>query len=575
MLELLCAGASMHIPSSLMQAKFFWDQIKQHISFWDRVGLISSSLFINVLSLAFPIMLLQVYDRIIPNLAIDTLTLLIVGVISALILEAILRTARSFITAWIDARFEHLLGTKTFNTILNAQIKDYEMVGTGVYLEHLNAINILKDFYSNQIFSVMLDLPFILLFVALIAYIANMIVLIPLIILALLIWEANSLSKYLSANLNDKRIADDKRINFVISAISGIHGIKSMALEMQMLRRYERIHESTCYHDYQLGLKSSVATLSSNFASQISTVTVLVVGSMIVVQGGLTIGGLAACVLLTSRILQPASRAVSVFTRLQAVNLAQQRLKEVQQLPQENSAALADMPVIKGNIILENLSFRYSKDHPWILQKANLSIQAGEIIAINSQGLSGKSSLLWLIMGILQPVEGRILIDDHDLRYFNQHSIRQQIAYIPQRGTLFHGTIMENLTMFRSSHIEIARQFADTLGLTSSIYQLPKGFETIVGKESVESLPYGLKQRICIARALLDEPRIILFDEANLSIDRYSGEILKAALMEYGKHRTWIVVSNRPLLLELAHRVFTLEKGQLKEVKAYGATSNL
>jgi len=263
------------------------------------IGLIMSSLFINILSLALPVMLLQIYDRIIPNAAFYTLFLLSSGVIFALLLEATLKMLRAYVTTMIDARLEHNLGYQAFSKILNAQITDYEVIGAGEYLEHLNAIRILKGFYSNQIIVSLLDLPFVVIFIGLMFYISSYLGFIPLIFLILLLSSAFILSHQVCAYLAAKHETINKRINFIISTLSGIHSIKSMALEMQMLRRYERIQEMACHHDFQLGLKGTIAQLISNSAAQLSTVVVLVFGSIMVVHGYLTIGGLAACVLLT------------------------------------------------------------------------------------------------------------------------------------------------------------------------------------------------------------------------------------------------------------------------------------
>jgi len=528
------------------------------------LGLITSSLFINILSIAFPLMLLQIYDRIIPNTAIYTLLILTLAVSSAIILEGVLRYLRAWITAWIDARLEHTLGFKTFSNILNSQINNYELMGTGVYLEHLNSIHTLKDFYSSQVITSVLDIPFIFVFLFLIFYIAGWLGFIPIIILIALTSSAFLVSQHLSRALESKRHADDKRINFIISALSGIHYIKSMALEMQMLRRYERIQDNMARNDYQLGLNNSMASLLTTNTTQASTAFILIFGSIMVIHGNLTIGGLAACVLLTNRILLPATRAISVWARLQSVKLALKRIDEVAHLPQEKGNELPKIPTIKGNLSLEDISFRYNPDSPFIFTKLNLLIKAGEIIGINSKNLTGKSSLLWLMMGILQPASGRVLIDGQDISLFNQESIRKQIAYIPQQGVLFNGTILENITLFRPILNKQAKKISELLALSNDIHQLPKGYETLVGKTATETLSVGLKQRICIARALLTEPRIILFDEANAAIDMRSDTILKSVLSQYRGQCTWVLVSHRPSLLKLSDYIYALDHGQLK-----------
>ena len=531
------------------------------------IGIVASTLFINVLSLAFPIMLLQIYDSIVPNAAVYTLLLLAFSVGSALILENILRILRAFVTGWLDARYEYIISVEAFSRILNSKITDYELIGTGVYLEHLNSIQVIKDFFNTQVITIILDIPFVLVFIALFFYIAGMLVLVPLILLSVLAYAAHIFGKQLSGCLTTKREADDKRINFIISSLTNIHSIKSMALEMQMLRRYERIQEKASHADHQLVLKSATTLLSSNIISQLVTIFTLLFGAIMVIHGHLTIGGLAACILLSNRILQPVNRATTIWARLQAVKQAQKRLQEIAHLPQEHGKTFPKISTVKGELTLENISFRYTENQPWLFSNISLHINAGEMIGLQSENASGKSTLLWLMMGILTPTEGKLLIDGKNIQDYDQQSVREKIAYIPQQGVLFNGTLIENITLFRPHLTQQAKRIAEMLGLTHDIQQLPKGYETEVGKQAVETLPYGLKQRICIARALISQPKIILFDEANTTIDMRSDAILKSIFAQYRGHCTWILVSQRPSLLQLADHVYTLQHKKLEQTR--------
>jgi len=544
----------------------FFERIKKLSTRSDIIiGLIISSLFINILSLAFPIMLLQIYDRIIPNVAIYTLISLTIAVIIALSLEVILKTLRSWINLWIDARFEHNTNYEMFSKMLNAKTKNYDQSGIGFYLECFNCIRTLKDFYSNQLIVSLLDLPFILIFIGLVYYIGNYLVLIPLLFCGLMILFIKTFNQKLYDHVHAKRESDDKRINFIIAALTGIHSIKSMALEMQMLRRYERIQEITCHHDHKLSLNNAMASLISNNMTQFATVLILIFGANMVIHANLTIGGLAACVLLTNRILQPISRITGVFSKFQNVQVAQKRLQKIEHLPQENIQALSDIPIIKGEIVLTDVYFHYD-DQTTLLEGINLTIKTGEIIGIDSASLSGKTSLLWLIMGVLQPLAGKICIDGQDINQFNPQSLREQIAYIPQKSTLFNGTIMENITLFRTSLIDKAKNITAEIGLDADIHKLPKGYETSIGKLSVELLSQGFRQRIAIARAMIDEPRIILFDEANSMIDSHSDTLLKSIFKLQRGHRTIILVMKTPDLTKLADKIFSINDGKLIEV---------
>lgn len=551
----------------LIKGNNILNRAKQFYSWPDIfLGLIVSSIFINILSLSFSILLLQIYDRVIPNASTNTLFILMSGVSIAIMIEGVLRYARTYVIAWADARFEYHVGSEVFHNILQLNISEYETSGEGVYLEKLNAVHTLKDFYNGQVITSLLDIPFIIMFIAFICYISGWLALIPTVILVLQTVIMIMLSKKLGEYLIQKRNFDDRRMNFIISVLSGIHSIKSMALEAQMERRYEYLQKKGAANDYHVSLQNAISTLISNGMLQLSTVFVLAFGSIMVMRDHLTIGGLSACVIITNRILQPAGRIASVWSRLQSVRIAEARLKKLASLKCDNNEC-PDVPVIQGKIQFEDVSFRYSESERLLIDKINIQIEPGEMVGITSDSGMGKTTLLLMILGILRPESGRILIDGHDISQYNSSSICEQVSYIAQHGVLFNGTILENVTMFRSQYNEKAKMICDLLGMTANIQKLPQGYDTKVGKQVVEFLSYGLKQRICIARALISGPRIILFDEANIAIDARSDSFLKEVLHEYRNRSTWILVSHRPSLLALTDRIFTFNSGKLEEIK--------
>lgn len=530
------------------------------------IGLILATFFVNILGFALPIAIRITYDLIIPYHAVQTLMVMSMGIVIAILLESLLRICRNYVSAWADARFEHLASIQALRHILEAKLSYYEKVGPAVYLDYLNSIHLLKNFFGGQAIVSLLDLPFVLLYLLFIFYLAGSLVTIPVIMLFIFAWLTYHYSQQMRVELDKKHQVDDKRINFIISVLTGIHTIKSMATEIPMKRRYERLQQNTSNTNYDFSLSMNKATVLASFARQSTLILVIAIGAIAVMKSNLSIGGLAACIILAGRILQPISHAIDVWSRLQDIKLAEERLEKLAQLPKENTIELPSFSTIKGDIELKNLSFRYNENLE-LFKDLNIQIKSGEFVSIKGDNLSGKSTLLWLMTGIITPSHGKILIDHKDIANFDSKTIRKQIAYLPQEGFLFNGTILENITMFRPELKDKAKIICDKLGLTNTIQRLPKGFDTAVGKYAVEALTPGLRQTVCIARGLIEEPKVILFDEANRHLDFEQDGRLKNLLIGYKHHATIILISSRPSLLELADTSYILQDKTLRKIK--------
>jgi ATP-binding cassette subfamily C protein LapB len=532
--------------------------------------LILTTFFINVLALAMPMMLLQVYDRIIPNTATGTLILLVAGVGTALLLEALLRAGRSYVSGWMGARFEHLAGCAALERLLSAHITDFERQGSGVHMERFNALNTLKEFYAGQAILALCDLPFAVVYMAAIAWLAGWLVLVPIVLIVLFAASAVLVGQKLKGAIEGRMQADDRRFNFIIEVLGGVHTVKSLAMEEQMLRRYERLQEHCAEGNYGVAMASTQAAGLGVMFSQITMFLVVGFGSILVIDGALTVGGLAACTMLAGRSMQPLQKAVGVWTRFQSIRLARDRLAKIFAMKPEAPAGLPELPKIEGAIELQNVSFNYGKNRdgeqlPNIVSDVSLRVAPGEAVGVAGGNASGKSTLLYLMMGALKPTEGRILIDGNDIGQFDPISVRGQIAYLPQQGALFNGTLLENITMFREDKEPIALDMARLLGLDNVVAHMPLGYDTKVGEGVGDALPRGIKQRIAIARALVEKPRILLFDEANTAMDGAGDAMLKRLLERLKGHVTLVLVTPRPSLMSLADRIFDLADGRVSE----------
>ncbi|HLB57140.1 MAG TPA: ABC transporter transmembrane domain-containing protein [Coxiellaceae bacterium] len=526
-----------------------------------------ATICINLLAIIFPMMLMQVYDRVIPNHSFETLFFLSVCVIVALVLELIMRISRSYVNLWSDTRYEYELSKTAFTKLMNAPLPVYEAEGAGTRLKQLGILDQLKGFYNNQLLSSVFDIPFVIIFLALIAYLGGWLFLVPLIVLGALSYASFRFIAYWEHTLNEKITHESRESNFVIDVLSNIHTVKSLGMESLMIRRYERLQKTGSEVNYAASVEAGDLNTLKMFASQIVVILIVIFGGIYVIKGKMAIGGLAACTLLVSRIMQPMTRALSAFNRWKMVNVVRQQLDAVLQMPVEEKSTFSDLGQLKGEITFKNMSFRYEDDSPWIFHDVNLTIPAGAIIGVTGHGQSGKTTLLSILATIYTPTSGYYLIDGVDVTKNRTHELRQQIAYLSQQGKLFRGTIMDNLSAFDEKQIPAARRLAELLGLGQVISKLPNGYDTMVGDRAVDSLPRGIVVRMIIVRALAHRPKIILFDEANMNLDAQSDERLMALLMSFKGHATVIIVSHRPSTIAHAEIVYAIENSQLVRVE--------
>ncbi len=527
-------------------------------------AILTATIVINLLALGLPVVLLQVYDRIIPNNSVDTLLLLICALAISFMLDAILRSARAALAGWAGARYEFKVGSAAVARLLHANQREADATAVGVNLDRLAAIDQLRDFYANQGATVLIDLPFALLFLLLVYLIGGPLVIVPLIALLVFGIAAFSVGQSLLEALAARSVLDDRRMSFLIEILSGVHTLKAMAMETLMVRRYERLMNSAAQEVYRTALLSGIAQTIGTAFAQISAFAVAAAGSLLVMSEDLTVGGLAASTMLAGRALQPMLRAMGIWTNFQGIRVARDRLTALFKTPLESGFDGRPLTVGAGALAFDDVHFAYDERRP-VLSGVTLTIGAGECVGITGGNGSGKSTLLQMLNGMVTPDRGTVSIDGQSLVGADRRSYVSAIGYLPQHCTLFHGTILDNLTMFRGRrYFDEALRLAAELGLDEYIARMPMGYDTVIDSSSHDQLPGGVRQRIAVIRALVDKPKIILFDEANTALDHGSDARLRELLSRLKGHVTILLVSYRPSLLELADRRFELVGAQLR-----------
>lgn len=538
----------------------------------NSLELVLATLGVNLLSLALPLVLMQVYDRIVPNASLSTLTWLVVGFFAALVAESFLRICRSTITNWSGARFEHHLGTNAMGHVLDSRIDDFERDGVGVYLDRFAAVSTLRNYYAGQLLLVALDLPFAVLFLGVLYLLAGMnvtlyasgVISVYLLIICLVRLSYHALRQRQNELSN-------RRYNFVIECLSGIHTLKALGIEEPMLRRHERLQADMAENNMALNFRMHLPGILGNFFSRLMLFGIILVGGFAVIAGEITVGALLASSLIGMRLLGPFQKAATFWVQQANVRIAKNQLADLAALRTETVIKSLSLPEdIQGTLELDNVTFGYLPQHP-VLDRLGLKVEQGEMVGISTAGGRGASTLLAVLAGHLPPDSGRVLVDGFDLAHVDHGDMSGRIAFVQQAGVLFKGTIFDNICLFNHRNREKARDAAQLLDLDKDVALLPKGYETQVGDKLHEGLPPGMVQRIALARALVVRPRILLMDNVGISLDQESESALLWLLGKLRGGVTLVIVSDDPRVLSLCNRVMELRGGALFEKPVPGA----
>lgn len=527
-----------------------------------------ASILVNVLGLAMPLTILQVYDRILPNQATDTLIVLIVGLGVVLAIDAVLKIVRSYVVGWSAASFAHKANMEAAHRLLGPKSDAMTDASVSKHLDSLKSLQSLCDQYGGPARLLAIDLPASLIFIVVLFLIGGPIGFVPLALLAIFMLRTANLNSKLNALVEKRAEHDQRKYDFVFEVLSGLNTIKAMALEPVILRRFERLQTQISRLGYDQIDLNNRARNTSSFFTVLTTVCVVSSGALMVMGGFISIGAVAACTLLAGQVVQPLLRGINHWTEMQRVKHDYREAKALFDLPIEIKQTARDVPVI-GNLSLQNAGYSARSDVVVPIRGVNLSINAGETLAFEGSDGSGRSTLSRLMSGGLEPTSGSILIDGHDLYGEDHRSLRRQIAYVGNDAEMFSGTILQNLTLFGSqSTPQTARMAADLIGLEKDIHLLPLGYDTQLGNAIEENLTDSMIQRIAIARALAREPKILILNDANGALDHRGEAELVEGLKRLKGQLTMIIVSHRPSFRAVADKQYLLEGGQLKPMPA-------
>jgi ATP-binding cassette, subfamily C, bacterial LapB len=525
------------------------------------LSVLLASVMVNLLALALPLTLMQIYDRILPNAAINTMGALLLGLAGVAVLDVGLRLMRDAMitqTALENAFRQRMLAIAR---LLHTDPARISAQPGRFWLERMVAVEDVASVRENADKALFIDLPFIAIFLVMTGLVGGWLVAVPLTLIAGFVLVMLGMTRRQRRLMEERRVADEKRYTQIKEWLGGIGTIKLLAMETQIYRRFEAMLARGVGYSYHAVLQNNRLPMMGQLFSNLMMVAVSTGGAVRVIDGSMSIGSLACCSLLTARLAQPVFRVVSIAAQLQSLALTEERASTVYDLPLP--ALPRQTAPLRGSIRLEGVSVPPGPGWGGF-RSLDLAVEPGGIVGITGPLKSGKSALLSLIDGTLAPASGRVLIDGQPAPGLAAHALRRQIQRIDGRVAIFRGTILENVAMFRAgTYIAEAVAAMEALGLDAQINKLPEGYDTPIGDGAQMVLPYGLQQSLMIARALAQQPAILLVAQIGALLDLDNFRRLERALQVMPSRPTAILASERAAALPIADRLYDLRGGRL------------
>lgn len=529
----------------------------------NMVELSLASIGINLLALALPLTLLQVYDRIIPNHAHATLLWISAGCAVAMVLESLLRIARAFTGSWLAARLEHTVGTGSVAHFLSARLELVEGTPAGELLERLNASGILRHFYSGQLFQILLDIPFVILYLLAVFLIAGPLVLWAVFVIAVFLAVTLWMRKKFELVSEGAQKAKENRQSFLIEVLGGMHTVRAQTFEEKLLRHYEAYQQDVSIAGYRLDRWANFPRLAGTIASQSMMFGTMVIGGFAVIHQDLTMGGLVACTMLAGRAMGPIQSSAGFFIHFAEARSARDHLEKIEALEKEAPPEAPSFPTeIEGQLELRDVRFSFPGG-PEVFQGISYRFPANSLTVISASTGTGASSLLCCMMGLLTPKGGNVFVDGYDIHLWERTRLWGRIEYLPAQAALFSGTILDNIARFDPTLRQIAQDAASMVGLDALVAALPRGYDTPLDRLSSDRMSSGFVQRLALARALVVRPRILLCDRVDAAMDEETRSMFSEIVTQLHGGCTIVMVTENEHFQRMADQRAMLLDGRL------------
>jgi ATP-binding cassette, subfamily B, bacterial HlyB/CyaB len=526
-----------------------------------------ASFFLQLFALVSPLFFQVVIDKVLVHRGVSTLDVLVLGLVCIAIFEAVLGGLRAYVFAHTTNRIDVELGARLFHHLVALPIGYFQARRAGDSVARARELENIRTFLTSSALTLVVDLVFTVVFLGVMYWYSPRLTWIVLAAFPFYVGISLLATPIFRRLLNDKFVRGAENQAFLVESVSGIETLKSMAVEPQMQRRWEEQLAGYVAASFRVLSLGNVATQAVQLVSKLVTAGTLYYGAMLVIDGRLTVGELVAFNMLAGRVVQPVLRLAQMWQDFHQARLSVDRLGDIFNTPPEPAytASRANLPQIRGEIVFDHVDFRYRPDGPEILRDVNLRIQAGELVGLVGPSGSGKSTLAKLVQRLYLPLGGRVLVDGVDLAMADVAWLRRQIGVVLQESVLFNRSIRDNIALVDPGMpVERIMAAAELAGAHEFILELPEGYDTVVGERGC-NLSGGQRQRIAIARALVNEPRILILDEATSSLDYESERVIQENMRRIAEGRTVLVIAHRLSTVRRLDRIVTIERGGVVE----------
>ncbi|MDR0564429.1 MAG: type I secretion system permease/ATPase [Azoarcus sp.] len=541
---------------------WFWSVIAENKGIYNDVFL--SAFIINLFAVAMPLFVMNVYDRVVPNSALDTLWVLTIGVFIVLFFEMILRTMRGYFVDLAGSRIDVELSAGMMERVLGMRMES-RPASAGALAATMKAFESVREFISSATVTAFVDLPFALLFLVVISLIAWPLIL-PFIvgIVVLVIYSLAVQGKLHDLSQTSYR-AGTQRNATLVEGLVGVETLKAMGAESSVQHKWETSTALLARLNTQLRLLSASASNGASWIIQLVSLVLMIVGVYLISQGELTTGGLVACYMLSARAMSPIGRIAGLLVQYHAASTSLESADSLmgRECERPEGGNFISRKSLRGEIEFRDVVFNYPAQEVSSLNGVSFRIKAGEHVALIGRVGSGKTTIEKLILGLYRPTSGSVLVDGVDVRQLDPSELRRHVGYVPQDPVLFYGSLRDNIALTRphAEDDEVLRA-ASVAGLTEFVNAHPQGFDLVVSERG-DSLSGGQRQSVAIARAVIHDPPILLLDEPTASMDHTTEEEIKRNLIEFGQGKTILVVTHRTPLLVLADRIIVIDNGRV------------
>ena len=549
--------------------KWFLPVVSKYVPFLRSVLFLS--LLLQLLGLASPIFVQNIIDKVLVHRAADALDILVLGMIICTIFQNGMLTLRSYLFTNICSKMDVALSARLFKNVTALPVSYFQKWQVGDVVSRTGELETLRSFLTGNSLMIVLDIVFAVVYFVVMFFYSRVLSIVVLVMIPAFVILNLIAAPIFKRMINDKFLIGSENRSFLIEAITGIHTVKSSSIENNFIRRYEEMLARLVKASLNVVNVANIANSIASFLQSMFNLAILWVGAYYVMAGEISVGELIAFQMIAGQLIAPIMRLINQWQSFQQVRVSMERLADIMDEDTEPAfnPSRTTLPSLRGDIALEKLAFSYTPEGGKVLDNVNIRIPAGMKVGIVGRSGSGKSTLTKLIQRLYLPEMGRILIDGVDIAQVEPAWLRRQIGVVLQDSKLFSGSVEENIRIAcpNASHEDVVNA-AKLAGADEFISQFPHGYDTFVGERG-SLLSGGQRQRIAIARALISDPRILIFDEATSALDYESENIIMSNIEPIAKGRTMLMIAHRLSTVRDCDAIIVIEKGRIIEAGSH------